>query len=105
MTEEMSEEIRKEAAEHRDVILDIRAMLISQSGQKFLKYLFKHLDVGEVAEMGMEGNLLHDRLGFLRAGNSIYKLIAEADFEFAGMTLAQIEKERYERLSEQTKRR
>lgn len=102
MTEEQSEEYQ-EAIEHRDVLLDIRSMLVSNSGRKFFKYLFKNLGVGELPEMGLEGNLLMDRMGFLRAGNSIFKLVAEADFEMAGNLLAQIEKEKYERLDSESR--
>lgn len=99
---EMSEEERQEAIEHRDVLLDIRSMLVLDSGLKFFKYLFKNLEVGEVPELGVEGNFLHDKLGFLRAGNSIFKLVCEADYEVSAKILAAIEKEKYERLNQST---
>ena len=50
----------------------------------------------------MEGNFLHDKLGFLRAGNSIYKLVAEANAEMAATILAENEKERYAKLYEES---
>ncbi len=90
-----SEEEIKEAIEHRDVLLDVRAVLATNSGKKFFKYLFKHLEVTELPQFGLEGTMLSEKLGFLRAGNSIFKLIAEADANFAGAVLAEIEKERY----------
>ncbi len=93
-----SQEDYAEAIEHRDALLDIRAILASASGLRFLKYLFKTLDVTELPEIGLEGNLLHDRLGFLRAGNSIFKLVAEANAEIAGDLLAKNEKERYAKI-------
>lgn len=92
-----SDEI-KEAIEHRDVLLDLRAIIATSSGKNFLKYLFKHLEVGELPQLGLDGSMLMDKLGFLRAGNSIFKLVAEANAEVAGALLAQIEKDRYAQL-------
>ena len=91
------DEERLEAVEHRDVILNIRAVLKTDSGRNFVKYLFKNLEVTGVPPMGMEGCLLSDKLGFLRAGNSIFKIICEANFEIAGKLVAQNEREEYER--------
>lgn len=96
-----SEDIR-EAIEHRDILLDIRALLSSSSGKNFFKYLFKHFQVGELPEMGLDGTMLADTLGFLRAGNSVFKLVAEADAEMAGRFLAENEKEKYDRLRNRT---
>jgi hypothetical protein len=52
-------------------------------------------------DKSMEGNILHEYLGFLRAGNSIYKLACEASSETAAHILAKIERERYEDKYEQ----
>lgn len=87
-----------EAIEHRDVLLDIRAILAISSGRNFFKYLFKHLEVTELPPLGLEGSLLMDKLGFLRAGNSIFKLVSEADAQAAASILAANEKERYAKL-------
>lgn len=92
--EKTSEEI-KEAIEHRDVLLDIRAVLATNEGKRLFKYLFKSFEVGELPPLGMDGPILMDKLGFLRAGNSIFKLAAEGEAGVAGALLAQIEKERY----------
>lgn len=88
----------KEAIEHRNVLEDLRAILATNSGKRFFKYLFKHLEVAEVPPLGLEGNLLMDKLGYLRAGNSIFALAAEADSQIVGQLLAQKEKERHEAL-------
>jgi hypothetical protein len=93
------EEEIKEALEHRNVLMDIRSVLETTQGKNFFKYLFKYLDVGELPPIGSEGSMLMDRLGFLRAGNSIFKLAAEADAKVAGVLLAELEKERYDRLT------
>lgn len=95
---ELSQEEISEAIEHRDCLLDVRAILATTSGRNFFKYLFKHLEVNELPEIGLEGNFLMDKLGFLRAGNSIFKLIAEADAQVAANLLAQNEKDRYAKL-------
>lgn len=92
---QITKEEFRERAEHRDAILDIRAMLNSESGRRFFKYLFKNFDVGSLPERGMDGEILHEYLGFLRAGNSIFKLASEANVEIAAQLLAKIEKERY----------
>lgn len=94
----MTDEERREALEHRDALLDIRAILSTSHGRRFFKYLFKVLDVAELPDIGVEGPLLHERLGFLRVGHSIFKLASEANHEVSGQILAEIEKEKYERL-------
>lgn len=91
-----AEELRKEAIEHRDVVLDLRAVLGTPAGMRFIKYLFKSFDVAQMPELGLEGMALFERLGFLRAGNSIFKIASEASFEHSAKLLAEIEKERYE---------
>lgn len=91
----MTEEEQREAIEHRDVILHIKAILATSSGKNFFKYLIKHFDTGEVPELGLTGDLLMDRLGFLRAGNSIFNLLAEANYETAGELLAIVTKEKH----------
>jgi len=93
----------KEQLEHRDVLLAIGVLLKMKEGKQFFKYLMKSLDVGTVPEEGLEGFPLHNYLGFLRAGNSIYKLICEADFEEAALLLSKIEREKYDDLCEQYK--
>lgn len=91
----------QEMLEHRDVLLAIGALLKTKEGKDLFRYLFKNLDVSCVPEEGMEGNVLHNYLGFLRAGNSIYKLVCEADFEEAALLLSQIERKKYDDLIEQ----
>lgn len=97
MTEQAEEE-RREAVEHRDALLNIQAILNTLQGQQFFKYLFKTLSVNEIPKQGMEGPLLHDYMGYLRAGRSIFELVSEANPELAGLFLAQIEREKYDRL-------
>ena len=91
----------QEQLEHRDVLLALGVLLQMKEGQQFLKYLFKHFDVACVPEIGLEGKELHEYLGFLRAGNSIYKLVCEADFEKAALLLSKLERERYDKIIEQ----
>jgi len=85
----------KERHEHHAVLLAIQGVIATKSGKDFIKYLFKSFEVGEAPPLGISGEFLHDKLGFLRAGNSIFKIVAEASPEFAGVTLAQIEKEKH----------
>jgi hypothetical protein len=92
---------RKESIEHRDTLLAIAAILKTEQGQKLFRYLFKHLEVANLPERGLDNNTLQEYLGFLRAGNSIYKLACEAASEESSRILAKIERERYEHLYEQ----
>jgi hypothetical protein len=91
----MTEEERKEAIEHRDMLLDLRAVLATVSGKRMFGYLFKHLGVCELPELGLTGDLLMDKLGYLRAGNAIFKLVSEADADISGEILAKVEKDKY----------
>lgn len=101
--QELTQEDIKLAIEHRDVLLDIRAILATTSGRNFFKYLFKNFEVNDLPELGLEGVFLHDRMGFLRAGNSIFKLVCEADPTLAATILAQKEKDRYDEIVAESK--
>jgi len=94
----MSDEDRRAAVEHQDALLAVNAIIHTPSGKKFIKYLFKSLDVCELPELGFTGELLHEKLGFLRAGNSIFKIVAEANHEVAAVLISEIEKEKHEKL-------
>lgn len=98
MKRELTQEEVAEAIEHRDMLLDVRAILATTSGRNFFKYLFEHFEVTQLPDLGLEGNLLMEKLGFLRAGNAIFKLVAEANAEMAATLLAQNEKDRYAKL-------
>lgn len=93
---ELTEEELKEAREHRDVVLALQAILATPQGKILFKYLFKSLDLGEMPELGLTGEHLHDRLGFLRVGQAIFKLASEANVQISAEILAQLEKERYD---------
>lgn len=86
---------RKEQQEYQDCILNIRAVLVTKTGKEFIKYLFKNLEVGDLPEFGMKDQILFEKLGFLRAGKSIYDLIAAADVDSAASILAQVTKEKH----------
>lgn len=98
MSQNLSPEEQREAIEHRDMLMALRAVLTTGHGRHFIKYLFKEFEVGELPQLGEEGIFLHDKLGFLRAGNAIFKVVAEANADVAGSLLAEIEKDRYAKL-------
>ncbi len=91
------EEIR-DALEHRDVVMNVQAVLATTPGRVLFKYLFKSFDVAQAPISGLDGDMLHDHLGFLRSGTSIFKLACEANAETAASLLAEIEKERYAKI-------
>jgi len=88
----------KEARRYAGVLKDISVVLGTPAGKGFVRYLLKELEVGELPAMGLPEEFLRDKLGFLRAGNSIFKMVAQANPEVTGALLAQIEKEKYEEL-------
>lgn len=94
----MEEELRKEAIEHRDMLLELREILATKSGRNFFKYLFKTLNVIELPAKGLENGDLMETIGYLRAGRAIFKLASEANADVAASLLADVEKERYAQL-------
>lgn len=96
MQEKLTDEQVKELLEHRDVLRSLKLVLATPEGKSFIKYLLKSFDFGEQPVFGLEGAQLADRIGFLRAGNSVFKLACEADHEITGKIVGEIEKEKYD---------
>lgn len=92
---------RQAHLEHQDVLLAMRAVLNTNEGVKLFKYLFKHFEVASVPERGLSNDDLQEYLGFLRAGNSIFKLTSEACSEISSKILAELERKRHESICEQ----
>lgn len=84
----------KDALEHQQVLKDVVTILATQPGERFIKYLFKHFEVVELPDLGFSGDLLFDKLGSLRPGRTLFRLISEADPRMAGILLASVEKEK-----------
>mgnify|MGYP000541178932 CR=1 FL=1 len=84
------------AVEHTAVINALQNILATKDGKVFAKYIMKVFDINEPPAIGMAGEMLQNHLGFLRAGNSVYKLFCQANIAIAGEIIAQIEKEKYE---------
>lgn len=95
---DLADQEMKDRKYHHDVKIAIQEILATKSGRFFVKYLLESFDVGNLPEYGLTGEHLMDRLGFLRAGNSVFKIAAEASPEITGQLIAQIEKERYEQI-------
>lgn len=95
-TEYYAEKLRQESVEHRDALLSIASILQTKEGEKLFKYLFKNFEVANLPPKGMEDKELHEYLGYLRAGNSVYKLVCEADANIAASILSKLERERYD---------
>lgn len=86
----------KEAIEQRDASLNLKAIIATAPGRNFIKYLIKNFDVGELPEKGVEGTELHETIGFLRAGQSIFQIVSQANTKIAGEILADIQGEKYD---------
>lgn len=80
------------------MLLNLRQVLDTDSGKHVFKYFLKHYEVGQFPEEGLDGIMLAEVLGKLRAGNAMFKLLSEANHGVAGSLLAILEKERYEEL-------
>jgi hypothetical protein len=85
----------KEAAAHQSTLLDIQQILSTKAGRSFIKYLFDSLCVAEVPPLGIQDGFLREHLGHIRAGNSVFNIVAEASPEMAGTILGQLQKEKY----------
>ena len=79
----------------QDALGAVTKILKTEEGRILFTYLFKNLDVLCVPEQDMKGELLQEYLGFLRAGNSIFKLASSADSETSARILAQLERDRH----------
>lgn len=88
-------EEQRERALNQIALQDVKRVLSTDYGQRFLKYLLESLDFGKYPEPGLSEALLFERVGILRAGYTIFELIAAADAELAGYLVGQIEKGRY----------
>lgn len=98
MTKEEEQELIKERIEHRDARMNVRAVLKTEAGRGFFKYLLKNYDPIELPPMGLEGAILHEGLGQRRAYIEIFNLVSEADAETAAQILAENIKERNAKL-------
>ena len=92
---ELTPEESREIADHQNALLNIRALTALPSGKAFIKYLFKSLGATELPERGLQGVELFEALVFHRAGNTVFKLVSQADPEVAAELLALIEGEKY----------
>lgn len=81
--------------EHERMLMDLQSLMSHSAGKNFIKYLFKNFMVGELPPISMEGAILHDYTGFLRAGQSIFEIASQADPTTAGLILSELQKEKY----------
>jgi hypothetical protein len=95
----MTQEEVSERIQHRDALLNIRAILKTGPGRGFFKYLLKNYDPIFLPPMGLEGPILHEGLGQRRAYIELFNLISEADSDTAALLLAENIKERNAKLN------
>jgi len=84
----------REALEHQQMLNDIASTLNTGPGLRVFIYLFKHFEYGELPPLGLQGDLLLDKLGSLRPGRALFRIVSEADPMMASKILANIEKEK-----------
>lgn len=90
---------QREMLDHRKAIEAIATILKMDAGRKTFEYLLKHISPVQLPELGLEGALMHDRMGFCRAGRSIYDLAVQADFKIAAEIMAKVEKEKLDEIA------
>jgi len=84
----------RELMEHQQMLQDIISVINTSPGFRVFTYLFKHFEYGELPDMALQGDLLIDKLGSLRPGRALFRIVSEADPRIAGLILANIEKEK-----------
>ncbi len=84
----------QEALEHQQVLNDISSVLNTPTGFRVFNYLFKHFEYGELPPIGLQGDLLMDKLGSLRPGRALFRIVSEAEPRMAAQILSNIEKEK-----------
>lgn len=92
----ISTEELKEATEHKQVLVDLNSVLQSPAGNRLFKYLFKYFEIAKTPDFGHPENMLRELNGYNRAGEAIFDLACEANFEIAGAILAKVKKELYD---------
>ena len=85
-----------EDIKHAELLQHIRAVLTMESGDQFIKYLFKSFGVMQLPYEFCKGEELIERLAIHRCGQAIYKIVSEANQYKAGVLLAEIERERFD---------
>lgn len=84
----------EELAEHQQILIDIAGVINTPQGLRVFTYLFKHFEYGELPDIGLPNEFLYDKLGSLRPGRALFRVVSEADPKLAGLILANIEKEK-----------
>lgn len=97
----VSPEELKEHQEHQQVLTDLNTVLNTQAGNRLFKYLFKYFEIGCTPDFGHDENMLRELNGYNRAGEAIFDLACEANFEIAGAILAKVKKEIYDQKVQQ----
>lgn len=86
--------------EHDQMLQDLGLVLTTPHGQNFIKYLMKHFSVADLPPIGLPDEVRQEYIGFLRAGQSLFEIVSQADTNKAGLILAQIQKEKFDVIKE-----
>ncbi len=92
--EQLIQKEKEERLEHQNTLTSINIMMSNPHGKRVIKYLLKSFDYGGFPPTGLRGEDLLEYTAFLRAGNSVYKMILEASPELTGDLITEMEKER-----------
>jgi hypothetical protein len=94
VTQEEQDNLRAEQLKHDEILKSISVVISSPHGKKFIKYLFNEFSIGGFPPVGLYGEALTEYMAYLRAGNSIYKMVLESAPEQTGQLISDMEKER-----------
>lgn len=80
------------------VLTDIRRLMTVPEGRSFFRYLIEASGVAETPVIFPDEKMTYKYMGFLEFGNSVFKLLAQADPEVSAVLFTQIIKEKNEEL-------
>lgn len=85
---------REEKLERQNAQKAIQDVLARNTGKPLIKYLFKLFGVGSIPMAGLPTDLLNVEIGRLQMAEELFDFVAEADYNSAGLILAEIKKEK-----------
>jgi len=98
MTKEEQDQAAREAYEERMTLEAVGKILDTPEGKRFMYYLFTSLAVTELPAKGLSGEDLHETLGFLRAGHSVFNFVSLIRPQVAAELVARMQKGKREQV-------
>ena len=88
-----------DAMKKRKALRNLLVLIRQPEGREFFKYLFEEFAIGDLPPVGVPESVLYHDIGFLKAGQTIFELVAQADAHLASLILAELKKEQYDAIT------